>query len=55
MYSDLDFDKESYRAYLRSILHSKATPFCENYTKLYFDANHLEKEFNRGRFLRPFF
>ena len=27
---------------------SNATPFCENYTKLYFDAKHLEKELNRG-------
>ena len=24
---------------------SNAAPFCENYTKLYFDAKHLEKEF----------
>ena len=27
---------------------SKAVPFCKNYTKLYFDGKHLEKEFNRG-------
>ena len=25
---------------------SNAAPFCENYTKLYFDAKHLEKGFN---------
>ena len=36
---------------------SKAVPFCENYTKFYFDAKHLEKGLNRGRvkFLGPFF
>ena len=36
---------------------SKAAPCFENYTKLYFDAKHLEKEFNRGgeRFWDPFF
>ena len=57
IYNDLGFDKESYRSYLRSILRStiKAAPLCEDYTKLYFDAKHLEKEFNRGRFLGPFF
>ena len=27
---------------------SNAAPFCENYTKLYFDAKHLEKGLNRG-------
>ena len=27
---------------------SDAAPFCENYTKLYFDAKHLEKRLNRG-------
>ena len=23
-------------------------PFCENYTKLYFDAKHLKKGLNKG-------
>ena len=27
---------------------SNAAPFCENYTKLYFDAKHLKKGLNRG-------
>ena len=48
------------RAYYRPILRS--TIECENYTKLYFDAKHLEKGLNRGgegrggvKFLVPFF
>ena len=28
---------------------SNTTPFCENYTKLYFDAKHVEKGLNRRR------
>ena len=33
-----------------------ATPFCKNYTKLCFDAKHLEKGLNREvKFLVPFF
>ena len=48
-----DFDKESIYSDLGF---DKAAPFCKNYTKFYFDAKHLEKEFNRGgRFLVPFF
>ena len=27
---------------------SNAAAFCENYTKLYFDAKHLEKRLSRG-------
>ena len=27
---------------------SNAAPFCENYTKFYFDAKHLEKGLNTG-------
>ena len=27
---------------------SNTAPFCENYTKLYFDAKHLEKGLNKG-------
>ena len=27
---------------------SGAASFCENYAKLYFDAKHLEKGWNRG-------
>ena len=37
---------------------SNAAPFCENYTKLYFDAKHLEKGLKRMggvKFLVPFF
>ena len=38
---------------------SNAAPFCQNYTKLYFDAKHLENGLNRGegrrKFLVPFF
>ena len=34
---------------------SNAASFCKNYTKLYFDAKHLEKGLNRwGRFTCPF-
>ena len=34
-----------------------AALFCENYSKLYFDAKHLEKRLNRGvvKFLVLFF
>ena len=33
-----------------------AAPFCKNYTKLCFDAKHLEKGLNREvKFLVPFF
>ena len=43
------------RAYSRPISHSTA-PFCENYTKFYFDAKHLEKGLNRRvKLLLPFF
>ena len=37
---------------------SKVAPFCENYTKLYFDVKYLEKGLNRGtgrNFWWPFF
>ena len=36
---------------------SHAAPFCENYTKLYFDAKHLEKGLNRrwGEIFGAFF
>ena len=30
------------------VLQLDATPFCENYAKLYFDAKHLEKGLNKG-------
>ena len=33
---------------LLSVQQSDAVPFCENYTKLYFNAKHLEKGLNRG-------
>ena len=33
---------------LYCILLSNAAPSYENYTKLYFDAKHLEKRLNRG-------
>ena len=33
---------------LACVWQSDAAPFCENYTKLYFDAKHLEKRLNRG-------
>ena len=38
------------RAYSRPLLHStmECCPFCKNYAKLYFDAKHLEKGFNKG-------
>ena len=26
----------------------EAAPFFENYVELYFDAKHLQKEFNKG-------
>ena len=29
---------------LLCVRQSDAAPFCENYTKLYFDAKHLEKK-----------
>ena len=31
---------------LLCVRQSDAAPFCENYTKLYFDAKHLEKKTN---------
>ena len=36
---------------------SNAASFCENYTKLYFDAKHLEKGLKSGLFFKkvPFF
>ena len=36
---------------------SDAASFCENYTKLYFDAKHVEKGLNKGlwNFWCPFF
>ena len=34
---------------------SNAVPLCENYTKLYLDVKHLEKELNRGLFGGPIF
>ena len=33
---------------LLCVQHSDAALFCGNYTKLYFDAKHLEKGSNRG-------
>ena len=40
---------------LLCVRQSDAAPFCENYTKLYFDAKHLEKKTNRGgKLLVPF-
>ena len=32
---------------LLCVRQSDATPFCENYAKLYFDAKHLEKGLNK--------
>ena len=38
--------------YIRHMLYcvrlSPTSPFSENYTKLYFDAKHLERELNRA-------
>ena len=46
--------------YIYCVQLSNAAPFRQNYTKLSFDAKHLEKGFNRGwvrgvKFLDPFF
>ena len=45
----MEFDATS-RAYSRTILRStiERCPFCEKYTKLYFDVLHLEKVLNGG-------
>ena len=44
---------------LYCIIPLNAARFCENYTKLYFDAKHLEKGLNSGgggvKFIGPFF
>ena len=42
---------------LLCVQQSGAAPICENYSMLYFDAKHLEKGLNRGRwsFWLPFF
>ena len=42
---------------LLCVRQSDAAPFCENYTKLYFDVKHLEKGLNRRwwNFWWPFF
>ena len=34
---------------LLCVWQSGAAPFCKNYTKLYFDAKHLEKGLYKGR------
>ena len=53
----LGSDKESIQVifYLFCVRLSKAAPFCENYTKLYFDAKHLKMELNRGEIFGPAF